>query len=290
MSYGRLIEDSFRLGWRRKSLWILGLFASGGANYGVNLVDDDVFDSYGGSTWSDSELGIALVLAMVVFAIVVAIVGVILHVISEGGLVDACRALSRGEATSLGHAWSVGARHGLSVFVVFLAGTFLIFLEGALFVGIPLMAGILVHPMLGVLVGFLGAPVLALALLATIPVLVFATRAIVLEGRSVGDALARGVEILRRRPLQCAAVGLTRCLVSIGVGMVSFALVAAAAIPLVLAWAISPVLAVAMGISLAGPVILALGGYTGCAASYFWTLAFDQLTALDAEPEPDERA
>lgn len=221
---------------------------------------------------------------MVAIVVVVALLGVILHVIAEGGLADACRALARGEAASLRRSWSVGARHGLSVFVVFLAGAFLIFLEAAFFVGIPLMAGALVHPILGVLVGFLGAPVLALALLGTIPVLAFATRAIVLEGRGVGDALARGVEILRRHPLQCVAVGLTRCLVMIGVGVVSFALVAASAIPLVLAWAISPALAVMMGIILVGPVFLALGGYTGCVASYFWTLAFDALTAHDAEP------
>lgn len=285
MRYGKLIEDSFRLGWRRKPLWILGLFASGGANYGSRWSDDDFFNGWGGAALTESDLGIALVIALVGLALVVGILGLILHVIAEGGLVAAARSLAREGTASFSEAWMAGVRHGLSIFVVFLAGTFLIVVEVALFVGIPILSGLLVHPILGILVGIVGAPVLALALLATIPVLAFAKRAVVLEKRGVGDALSRGVEILRRHPLQCAGVGLARFVVVVCVGAVSFAFIAATALPLVLVWAVSSAAAVAAGIVVVGPVLLALGGYTGCAGSYYWTYAFDALVALD-EPRP----
>jgi len=44
MNYGKMVEDSFGLSWKYKSLWFFGLFAGSSAEYNFSYEPEQEFD------------------------------------------------------------------------------------------------------------------------------------------------------------------------------------------------------------------------------------------------------
>ncbi|MBU2652520.1 MAG: hypothetical protein KKA81_16465, partial [Bacteroidetes bacterium] len=99
MDYGEIINSAFRLSWRKKSLWIFGLFAFGMAYPSLDWeehFDFSKFDSFGFDQLNlDGNLAALFTLVGLLVALMV-IIHVLLNAISTPALVDAVNRITRG--------------------------------------------------------------------------------------------------------------------------------------------------------------------------------------------------
>lgn len=129
MDYGDIITRAFRIMWRHKALWVLGLFAgisgcqaSVNGNYQQQRADSA---SWQGSLnefqsspelrqiWSFVEKNAGLLIGIGIGLVFIWILWSLVSVAAKGGLVAATNAADEGLALSLGEAWSAGfARFG----------------------------------------------------------------------------------------------------------------------------------------------------------------------------------
>jgi len=121
MGYGDIIKRAWRITWRYRALWVLGLFAgvagssSGGGSGGNNRSSGSGSDFGAFSRamrperWAEQlgrVLPVLIAGALILFAL--CIVLWILHVAARGGLVHAVNEIEEGRPFTLGAAWSAG--------------------------------------------------------------------------------------------------------------------------------------------------------------------------------------
>ena len=93
MDYGKIISKSFEIAWRYKSLWIFGMFASGGFNVdfsghpSMQMQPND----FGVPQFPPELLGMFLI-AIIVLAIVFTVAGQI----SQAAIIDSTNRIVRG--------------------------------------------------------------------------------------------------------------------------------------------------------------------------------------------------
>ncbi len=122
MDNGRLLHDAWRLTWRHRFLWVLGLFAGGGTGLNFSFPGGGAPHSAGGgplppeasrvldevNAWVVAHLGLLLALAAVLA--LVGIVFLVIHFIAQGAMIGALGRLAAGEPIMLGGAWALGRR------------------------------------------------------------------------------------------------------------------------------------------------------------------------------------
>lgn len=129
MGFGDIIKRSWKITWRYRALWVLGLFAGvtgassgGGSSGGGNLGSNS--GSSGGlpsgmdlqGLRSGFERLLPLIIVVTLGIVVISLVWWILSVAARGGLVHAVNAIEQGEPLSLGAAWNAGFRRFGSLF------------------------------------------------------------------------------------------------------------------------------------------------------------------------------
>jgi hypothetical protein len=125
MGYGDIIKRAWKITWRYRALWVLGLFAgvtgssSGGGSGGNNFNSNSNSGSGSGSNpfsdlpdpswWSDQIVRILpVVIAVVVLLVVLGFVTWVLRIAARGGLVQAVNAIEESQTFTLGAAWNAG--------------------------------------------------------------------------------------------------------------------------------------------------------------------------------------
>lgn len=124
MDYGDIIKRAWRVTWRYKALWILGLFAgasSGGSNGGGGNAYRSGGSSGTGSTTTQAEVAKYWLIAerfvvenagaIIAGIVVLAIIGFIFWVIgvaARGGLIHLANEAEEGREVRLAHGWSAG--------------------------------------------------------------------------------------------------------------------------------------------------------------------------------------
>ena len=259
----QVVKESARLAWDRKAWWLFGLFVAGGGSSGAG--------SGGGSDGSDGGFPVWFIGVFAVVA-VVAIGAILMNIISEGALIEG---VSRG-AMTVGE----GMRLGWSHFGVVLSIKLLMFGAGLLSVGFFAAPGWLFA--LGLIPGLAAALLAVPAVVVAVPWLItlyvvyaFALRIAVLENRHAVDAIEKARLFLHGRVL--AGLQLIAAMVAghLGVGLVMFLAllpVAAIAAALYFMWGMAP--AIAAGVVLAAPVVVAAAGMLGTYRSSVWTLGY----------------
>jgi hypothetical protein len=315
MDYGALIQQAWRLTWRYRFLWVLGLFVpgatgscSGGSGGNVNPGDFDQTPGRGGGLPPDLdragaqfgrwiEQNLWVIVAAVGLILLIALALLIVSFIAQGGMARATAAVAQGEPMTAGEAW----RSGLALFWRFV-GLWLIQIG----IGIAFLIGIGVVALifvalgaatdgggragviaLGVLLGLALLVALIPLLIAYSVVLVYAQRAMAIEGVGPFDGLGRGARLLRAN---LGASALT-WLLMVGIGIAIAIGVTIALIILVL-----PLIGVGFGIYAASGfstglftfaavalllVIAVAWLISGVANAYswsYWTLAYLRLT------------
>jgi hypothetical protein len=264
MRFGELINRSFDIAWRYKSLWLFGLFAGmGGGSFNLDLGGNVEADLSGdGFPLAINEQFLA---PLILAGITLGLLFFVCYLIASPALVDAVNKITRGGKYRFGDSFS----RGIDFFGRFLGLSLL-----AVAAGISGVAA-------AVIPGFILAAISMLLLIPYILILIpiaisvwfflfhtfyLAQVVIVTRDCSIGDALAEGWLLVRRNIGNCVMI----TLIFIGLGV---ALAIAVGIiglftflPLNLMIAsLTENLAVMvlLGVVLGLPVSLALGGFSG---------------------------
>jgi hypothetical protein len=309
MDYGRLLQDAWRLTWRHRFLWVLGLIA-GGQSCNFNFGSGGSPGGYPSGSrdptgippemqrvmadllaWATANVGLLIALGILLALLTLA--SFVVHFIAKGGLIGSMARLTAGEDLSLGSAWALG--RGLAWRYVrlwlLLSGVTLLVVLGigiivALLVGVGQASpGLAIG--LGVLLG-------GLVVLAGIPLAIgafvalsYAERAIAIDELGARASVARGVQLLFDRLGPSLLLGLVFLGVAIGMAILVGIVAVILLIPLglavlgaYLAWGISNGTMVVVGAAL----LVLLGALWAVSAvlntytAAYWTLGYLALT------------
>ena len=107
MNYGKIVEDSFSLGWKYKSLWFFGLFAGSFGEFNFQYEADEPFDFE--TLEYDSYQSVLEYLAPILAAVLVIVfVLSILRLICSPALVDVVNKITRGGTYNFWDSYSRG--------------------------------------------------------------------------------------------------------------------------------------------------------------------------------------
>ncbi len=293
MDFGGLIQRSFNLAWRYKSLWIFGLFANGGAgtfNFELpeKLADRfDIKDFILGDGFA-ADMVEQFMAPLIVAGLIMGLAIFVCSMIAVPALIDGVNKVTRGGYYRFGESFS----RGIDFFWRFL--------------GLTLLAVVLIMGAIIIMV-ILALALTPLSLLLTIPAMIvfafivyhtfeLAQVAMVARDISIVDALDEGWQLLRQNIGNC----LIMSLLLIGLGIAVFIVIAIISlftfVPLNIFLATTVdslatfiVLAVILGL----PVTLILGGYFGTVFNamyiqfYFGLVEPAGVPAAVLSPDPD---
>jgi hypothetical protein len=316
MEYGRLIVDAWRLTWRHRFLWILGLFAGGssgfsgggGPRWGMDQPRFDLLEPGPwrvldvAATWLLANLGLIVLIAML--AAFVGVAFLILSLIAQGGMATATAELARGRDTSLGRAWRAGLRlfwRYAGLWLVLLAlGAAIAAAIGAAVAGFIMTGGATNAPRAAIVAMALvvGVPLVLAAVAAGIVfsiVVTFAQRAIAVENVGALTALRSSWQLFRAHVGTGLLVWLLGVVLGIGAGIAVAIGVVVVLIPLgflgVAAWAVACGGSVLIGYFVLAVLALLAGILTFAAVAntyfwHYWTLAYLRLAHPETPADP----
>ena len=291
MDYGRLINRSFQLAWRYKSLWIFGLFAGFGSTFnvpsdfpGYRLESHEGLRAFNWDalqTPFDSSILVPIILA----AVGLMLVFLVAHLISAPALVDAVNKISRGGSYRFGDSFSAG----VDFFWRFLG---LLLLEILAFIAsiIPFALVIFVIPILGILLAIPGAIVL---IFAWNTIFELARRVIVARNCSIGDALSEGFLLMKQHLSKTIVIFVLMFFLGMAFVIATMIMWLVVGLPIGgLVWAMTRSVAagVVMAILFGLPVSLVVGGYFGTFFSSLYTLFYFELVEPSGSKIPPAAA
>lgn len=305
MDYKALVLKSFKLAWRYKWLWVFGLFAGGGGFSGGGNGGSFNFNN-GSSHWNGNDSSvridafmrhvrdwagahIALIVGVILAAMFLFLVMIVFSIIARGALIGAAASLDQDEETSFGQSFKMGLHNFWSVFGFGLLLFLIIFAPVMLLIFIGVMAALTV-PLL--LIFFV--PLLLVFIPLAIAVSFISSlglRFIVIDGRGAAAALGEGWRLMWRRLGPVVLTWLISVGLAIGFGMAVVIVLLALLVPTGIAGYVAfragfSLLKLAVFVFIGLAIIAALlvvQGAFGAYHSVYWTLAFRQMRALDAD-------
>src|SRR2546428_5154381 len=314
MQYEALVREAWRLTWRFRSLWLLGLFTGGAAGASCSWTNSHASPrttTVTPATASPEAEGIARALASRVAAniglivvvgllvILLVLAGIVVSFIAQGGLTRAGADAARGGAPTLGQAWGTG----LHLFWRYV-GLWLLVAVAA--IGIAIVVAIVIAIVVLIAGAGNGSPGRALiALVVGVPLAIaglvlaivaastvtFAQRAIAIEELGPLGALRAGWLLFRAHAATSVVLWILNIVLAIAAGIAIAITVVIVAIPLVL---VGVILWLALGLNavvvawgvLGGIMLLAavvvVGAIAGTFFWHYWTLTYLRLSALPA--------
>lgn len=281
MNYSAIINRSFEIAWKYKSLWIFGLFAGGTSSFnidtnsGVRQQDFDLGSMNGFDPEMFSRLLGSLMMPLMIFALALLIVGLI----CKPALIDSANRISRGGKYSFGEAFSVGVDNFLKFFGLFLLGFFAAGISMAVLVGIVIVSFV-IHTALGVMMILLCIPVGLILIFVVASVFLLSERSIVVRKGSIGDGLAEGWQLFRSHLKDCFLIALIYIGFTIAFGILMMMVWLIVGIPIaamVIGSNMSVLAGVIIGILLGLPVSIVLGGLIGTFQSNLYTIFYFEL-------------
>ena len=275
MDYGSIVNRSFQIAWKYKTLWIFGLFTGAGSG-SYNFPGGD-------ETSALKDIGIDIppeaIFALVIPLVALALVALVAHLISMPALVDAVNRIARGGKYTFGESFSAGLKYfwrylGLTVLmivIIFIAMMILVILGAAMFA--------IAKPM-GILSLLALIPAGIATLYYVITVFELALRALVVRDYSIGDALEEGRLLVNKNIWKTIVM----FLITIGLGILLMLasmivwLMFSGPIALITALGTGDVLLTILATIVAGlPIALILGGFTGTVFESMYTLFYFEL-------------
>ena len=314
MGYGEIIKRAWKITWRYRTLWVLGLFAgvAGGSSGGGSSANNN-FNSGNGGSGTDSLFRalnpsrwieqisriIPVLIAAGIVILGASLVLWILRVAARGGLVQAVNAIEDGQSFTLGAAWNAGFSRfwpllGLSILLSLPLA--LVALGLGLAIAIPFVLPLLrgASPVPASFAPLCGAFIIGVPLLLIGGVILgimqeLGLRSIMLDGLGVFDAAKTAWRSLRTRIKDA----LIMWFVNLGLNIASSIVVAIPVVIIVVAL-ITPAIFIArsgsygtlIGLSIVAFVVVTvlLMVYTaiwGTFTSALWTVFFRRLTGRE---------
>ena len=299
MDYGTIIKRAWKITWRHKALWVLGLFAgaTGGWGYGsgYRLGSQDIqatrfMDSYGVYSYFNEWLPV--IIGATVFLFLLAILWWVIGLAAQGGLVHQVNEAAEDRTVKLGAGWSAGFHFWGRVAI---AGLLLLLPMVAIaLIGTVASFATLALPFLGGSAPGAGSWAAFSAMMALlIPVSIVAgfllsnlyaltVRFVVVEDRRPADGISAAWAVIRSRfkdvfLMWLVTVGLAMAF-GLAIGLPAFFF--AIGIVLMLTFGAWPV-AVLVGLVLVA-VLVVLGSGFNTFNSALWTIFFRRITGREA--------
>lgn len=311
MDYGEVLERAWRITWRFKGLWVLGVLAScrrgGGGGSGGSSSGGDFSGSLGTNGGApqfpelerfietvDPAILVGAVVAVVALLLLLALLFILIGVFGQAGLIYGADQADRGEAISLAQAASGGLRYFwrllaldiivFAVSVVIVLSVLLVVLAfGILTLGVGLL---LLVPLLCLFI-----PLSILVGLALQIYLQFVRTSIVVDSMSITEAVRSAWNVVREHPVPAGVMGL---ILVLGVGIVGLILglpLLFVVLPLIGGVAVGTDASLGIGIGVAAlcflayfPIFLLLNGILQTYAQSAWTLTYRRMTDRSGEP------
>jgi hypothetical protein len=296
MDFGKIVNNSFKIAWEHKSLWILGLFA-GGSFSGFHWDLGDVkwkkyidLDSLGmGRHFWDSLPPLELlVIPLVAFILFFLLFLFIMHLICVPGIIDGVNKISRGGYYSLAGSFKAG----LHYFWRFLGLFLLSFFATGLSIVMLVLVGVVfftMHVALGILSLLVLIPLLILIIIAVTNIYSLTQRSMVVRDISIGDALEEGFYLFKSRFLDNLLVFLIYIGLTIGLGLAAAIIWVIVGLPIgliVMAMGVSLVPALIAGLILGLPISFVVGGFLGTVFANLYTLFYFELVEPGGVQQP----
>jgi len=286
LNFSKIVNDSFSIAWRFKTLWIFGLFAAGGGT-GFNWPDELPEDLHIPiSTWPDINIPSELIVTLLLWLFVIGLFFIICHFISVAALIDGTNRIQRGGVYCWGESFSTGLKHfwrflglGLIFFFVFFVGTL-----GAVLIAIVCFK---IHLAIGIFSLLFLIPTGICVIVTGYNIYSLAQRAIVVRDVSIGDSLEEGYTLFRHNIGKNILIFLIELGISIGLGILALMVWALFGIPIaaiVLTLGLGWVAALFLGLLLGLPISLIVGGFSGAVLTNLYTLFYFELL----EPTPSQ--
>jgi len=296
MGYMDILKRSWHITWDNKILWLFGLFAiggatgggSGGSGSGYNFNAGEIYDS----GVSDlpvlvSDPTIWFLVALATVALILILAGVIVGIVSYGGLIHLSSEADEGRAVSARAGWCKGLAGFFRVFGIWFLVGLIALVPIAVIITMIVM---IIIPMFqidpgGMVVGIvgvcgLGLVLIVVAIVASVLSSMFielATRHALLRGLGVFDALSAAWTDIRRRYKDVLFILLILWGISIVFSIAAGIMTAVVAVPAVFAffakqWVMGGILMMA-AVLLSWLVSAPYKAYT----STVWTVFFHRL-------------
>jgi hypothetical protein len=302
VDYGTLLGDSWRVAWRHKYLWVLGLFAFGGSCSSSPSFNVGSEDLPTGSGETGDLTGVAdfisehsvLLLGLLAAFLLLGLVLFVISFLATAGLIAGVDEAHAGRRSGLGFAW----RRGVASFWRLLGLLLLLAVAGAVVLGLLLL--LLVVPAVLAFASDgsdLTGPLIALVLLGVLLVLLlipvgiavqiilnWALRSLVLESSGILASLGAGWRLFRRNLGTSLVLWILDVALNIGLGLLLAVPLLAAAVPVIMGGLFFDEVGLALlaGGLLLGLVLLAAFALFKAVSSTFfaayWTIAYRRLT------------
>jgi len=289
IDFGNLIQRSFEIAWRFKTLWIFGLFAGGMDAFNFKWTDKiqrEEIDTGFAYDWFErlnlpTDLvppDLAIIGAILLWVLALALLFFICYLIAQPAIIDAVNKITRGGQYSFGTSFSRGTDFFWRFFGITLV---------EIFAALAVIAVIVV----------LAIVLTPLSLLLTLPcgLVVFffvyhtfglAEVAMVARNNQIADAIAEGWDLLMRNKANCFLMSLIMIGLGIGFVIVVSLVTLAFYLPinlLVMGVTENLVAILMMALFIGLPVALVVGGYTG---TFFNALYVQFYFRLVEPPQP----
>jgi len=288
VDFGAIVNRSFNIAWKYKSLWVFGLFTGAGIN-GLNLdLPDGVWENLMGQDYQSdlqgvfdgidfsNEINMSLLLALLLFFVVLGLVFFICYLIAQPAIIDGINKITRGGQYSFGSSFSRGVDfmlRFLGLFIITLFAFLAVTLVIVILAIVSLFTLLLTIPV-GVVVFFFMWHTFALAEVA-----------LVARDTAIGDAIIEGWELLNRNKANCVIATLLMLGIAIGFAIALGIVALFTFVPLGIAVGMMTgniIAVLALAVILGLPISIVLGGFTGTFFNAFYIQFYFKLY----EPEP----
>lgn len=283
-----VVKESVRTVWRNKALWLFGLFVASGSSGGSGTSHSSSKGAGGGPLGAEAlnQAGhealekltpyLEWLAVAAVLGVVLAAAALVLHVVSEGALIDGARRAREGQKVRLKESFRAGWSSFGRVLGIKLCLALCLVPVGLVAMGLVLLAMLHVVPLWTVVA--LGAPLVAVAVVVAVTVYLtcmFALRIAVLEDKPVRVALREARRYLSGRLLESLKLWLAVFASQLGGSVVMLAaLVPAALLGAGVYFSAGLVPALVAGGALALPLAGAAAGAVGALKSTVWTVGY----------------
>jgi hypothetical protein len=268
IDFGNLIQRSFEIAWRYKTLWIFGLFAGGmeALNFDwTKKVNRDQVDMDFAYDWFEqlnlpTDLvppDLAVIGAILMWALALGLLFFICYLIAQPAIIDGVNKVTRGGQYSFGTSFSRGADFFWRFFGITLV---------EIFAAIAVVAAVVILAVLTPFTLLLTIPCALLVFFFVYHTFGLAEVAMVARNNQIADAIAEGWSLLLRNKTNCFIM----TLILIGLGIGFFIVVSLVTLIfylpinlLVFGMTESLVAILLMALFIGLPVALVIGGYTG---------------------------
>jgi len=296
MDFGKIVNNSFKIAWEHKSLWILGLFAGGSfSGFHWNMGDVDLkkyfdLESIGiGRHFLDSLPPLELLLIpLAAFFLFFLLFLLIMHLICLPAIIDGVNKISRGGRYSLGGSFKTGLQYFWRFAGLFLLSFFVTILSTVMLVLIAVVF-FTMHIAVGFLSLLVLLPMLFFIIIAVTNIYSLTQRSIVVRNFSIGDALGEGFYLFKSRFLDNLLIFLIYIGLTIGLGLAAAIIWVIVGLPIgfiVMAMGVSLVPAIIIGMILGLPISFVVGGFLGTVFANLYTLFYFELVEPAGVQQP----